>query len=531
MSVANLRLGIDVGGTNTDAVVLDPAGQLLAHFKAPTTADVTGGIRAAIHGLVNHFPTLDLQQIGYAMLGTTHCTNALIERRQLNRVGLIRIGAPATLAIPPYTTWPPDLLDAIGRHAVVVGGGYEYDGRETCPLDRQAVLAALHQFAGQVESIAISCSFATVNPAQEREVGAMVCSVLGDATPITYSHEIGSVGLLERENATALNAALMHAAQVAAAGFADALTAHGIRAQRFFSQNDGTLMALEYAMRFPILTVASGPTNSIRGAAFLSGLKDAIVVDVGGTTTDVGVLVAGFPREAAIAIEVGGVRTNFRSPDLLSVALGGGTRVHREMPLRIGPTSVGYRLTEQARVFGGSELTLSDIAVAAGQLNLGNPALLADLPADLVEQVLDLVRQRCDDAIDRVRTSAELLPIILVGGGSAIIPAGIADGALVYRPAHYDVANAIGAAIAQCSGEVERIFALDQISRHDALEQARHLACAEAIQAGADPATIEIIDIQEVPLAYLPGSATRIRVRAAGNLQLDRPMQPGGGAL
>ncbi|MEZ4571318.1 MAG: hydantoinase/oxoprolinase family protein [Thermomicrobiales bacterium] len=94
----------------------------------------------------------------------------------------------------------------------------------------------------------------------------------------------------------------------------------------FFSQNDGTLMALEYATRYPILTVASGPANSIRGAAFLSRLEDAIVVDVGGTSTDIGILVKGFPRESSIAVDIGGVRTNFRMPDLISIALGGGTR-------------------------------------------------------------------------------------------------------------------------------------------------------------------------------------------------------------
>ena len=159
---------------------------------------------------------------------------------------------------------------------------------------------------------------------------------------------------------------LVRAASVAAGGFRQALTAHGIDAQLFFSQNDGTLMALDYAIRYPILTVASGPTNSIRGAAFLSGLEDAIVVDVGGTSTDVGILVNGFPRESSIAVDVGGVRTNFRTPDLLSIALGGGTRIVTGDTLRIGPESVGYRLTEDARIFGGEVLTLSDVIECLG---------------------------------------------------------------------------------------------------------------------------------------------------------------------
>lgn len=516
-----LRLGIDVGGTNTDAVVLDQQANLLARYKAPTTADVSSGIHAALRGLAASAPTLDLSAVRYAMLGTTHCINALIERRNLNQIGVIRVGAPATLAIPPFAEWPDDLLQAIGGRAVVIGGGYEYDGRQTCPLDHAAARAAAHSFAGHVDSVAISGAFSSVNPAQEQQVGAIVREVLGDELPISYSYQIGSVGLLERENAAALNAALVQTARVAAGGFRQALAELGIDAQLFFSQNDGTLMALEYALRYPILTVASGPTNSIRGAAFLSGLKDAIVVDVGGTSTDVGMLIGGFPRESAIAVEVGGVRTNFRTPDLLSIALGGGTLIGAGDPPPIGPHSVGYRLTSAARIFGGSELTLSDVAVAAGQASLGDPALVADLDDTLVVGIMQRVQTLCEDAIDRVKTSAEPMPVILVGGGSVIIPPELAGASVIYRPQNYDVANAIGAAIAQCSGEIERIFSLDQISRTEALAQAQQMACEEAIKAGANPQTVVVIDIQEVPLAYLPGSATRIRVRAAGDLTID----------
>ncbi|GAC1535222.1 MAG: hydantoinase/oxoprolinase family protein [Herpetosiphon sp.] len=517
----NLRLGIDVGGTNTDAVVLDEHARLLARCKSPTTPDVTTGIRNALRGLVSAHADLDLASIRYAMLGTTHCTNAIIERRNLNRVGLIRAGAPSTLAIKPFVEWPADLRAALHGQYVIVEGGYEYDGQETRPLDIAAVRAAATGFAGNVDSVAVSGAFSPVNSAQEREAGAILLDVLGDI-PITYSYEIGSVGLIERENAAILNAALVQAAGVAASGFRQALIEHGINAQLFFSQNDGTLMALDYAIRYPILTVASGPTNSIRGAAFLSGLQDAIVVDVGGTSTDVGILVKGFPRESSIAVQVGGVRTNFRTPDLLSIAVGGGTRVSTDGGLRIGPASVGYRLAQEARIFGGDVLTLSDVAVAAGRVVFGDPTRVADLDPSLVEQVTERVRLMCEDAIDRVKTSAAPLPIILVGGGSVVIPQDLAGASEVFRPENYDVANAIGAAIAQCSGEIERIFSLHDMTREEALAQAQRMASDEAVRAGADAKTVQIIDIQEVPLAYLPSSsATRIRVRAAGDLALE----------
>ncbi len=521
----NLRLGIDVGGTNTDAVVLDEQSNLLASFKSPTTPDVTGGIRNALRGLVARHPELDLGAIRYAMLGTTHCTNAILERRNLNRVGIVRIGAPATLAIKPFVGWPEDLRAAIGGHYAIVEGGHEYDGREIRSLDVAAVRAAAESFRGQVDSVAVVGVFSPGDASHEERAAEILREVLGDV-PITYSHEIGSIGLLERENASILNAAVVNAARVAARGFESALREHGIGARMFFSQNDGTLMALEYAIRYPILTVASGPANSIRGAAFLSGLTDAIIVDVGGTSTDIGILVNGFPRESSIAVEIGGVRTNFRMPDLISIALGGGTRVHRDGDLRLGPDSAGYRITDEALVFGGETLTLSDIAVAAGRAAMGDPRRVAHVDRALVDAVSAHVQARCEDAIDRMKTSAEPMPVVLVGGGSVVIPTPLAGASAIHRPDHYDVANAIGAAIAQCSGEIERIFSLDEMTRDQALETARQMARDEAVRAGADPATVEIVDVHEVPLAYLPGNATRIRVRAAGNLAVTAPARP-----
>lgn len=126
-------------------------------------------------------------------------------------------------------------------------------------------------------------------------------------------------------------------------------------------------MQLEYALEFPVLTIGCGPTNSIRGAAHLSGATDALVVDIGGTTTDIGVLVDGFPRQSAHAVEIGGIRTNFRMPDVLSVGLGGGTII-RETPAgaTVGPDSVGYRLPQEGLAFGGSTLTATDVALAVG---------------------------------------------------------------------------------------------------------------------------------------------------------------------
>src|SRR6185312_3010840 len=123
------------------------------------------------------------------------------------------------------------------------------------------------------------------------------------------SADIGRIGLLERENAAALNAALTGLAARTTDAFVAALAEMGLDADLFLTQNDGTLMRAETARRFPVRTFASGPTNSMRGAAYLSAVQDAIVLDIGGTTTDAGALTHGFPREAGAAVAVGGVRT------------------------------------------------------------------------------------------------------------------------------------------------------------------------------------------------------------------------------
>src|SRR5262249_20242896 len=182
---------------------------------------------------------------------------------------------------------------------------------------------------------------------------------------ISLSHEIGRIGLLERENATIVNACLRDLADQIVDAIGAALLTAGISVPLYLSQNDGTLMDAGYARRYPVATFASGPTNSMRGAAFLSGLADCAVVDIGGTTTDVGILTRGFPREAATEAGIGGVRSNFRMPDVLSVGIGGGSLVHAGAEISVGPDSVGYELGTKALVFGGETLSPPDLPVGA----------------------------------------------------------------------------------------------------------------------------------------------------------------------
>jgi N-methylhydantoinase A/oxoprolinase/acetone carboxylase beta subunit len=295
----------------------------------------------------------------------------------------------------------------------------------------------------------------------------------------------------------------------------------GIDAPLFVSQNDGTVMDLDFTRRYPVNTFASGPTNSMRGAAFLSGLSECVVVDVGGTTTDVGMLQSGYPREAALEVEVEGIRTNFRMPDVLSVGLGGGSRIRdTDGAVTVGPDSVGYRIGTDGRVFGGGTLTATDIAVAAGLAEIGDASLVGDVPDATVQAALVQIRQILENTVDRIRTSNDPVDVVAVGGGSILVPAELACANRVHRPVNFAVANAIGAAIAQVGGEVDRIFGVPAGQREAVLDAAKQEAVDRAIAAGAAPSSIQIVEIDEVPLAYLPGNAVRIRVKAVGDLPL-----------
>src|SRR5205085_2505485 len=274
-------------------------------------------------GLLMHDPQVAHGAIDGVVIGTTHFVNAVIQRRNLAKVAAIRIGLPASASLPPFCDWLEDLAGLVRGAVFMLEGGHEYDGREFMPLDEACMRAAARQIRDSgLRAVAIASAFSPLDPSHEQRARAILAEECPDAA-ITLSHQLGRIGLLERENATLLNAALTDLARVTIFGFREAITASHIDAPLFITQNDGTVMSAEMAMALPVMSFASGATNSMRGAAFLSGVQDAMVVDVGGTSSDVGQLRRGFPREANSVVEIGQVRTLFRMPDLFSIGLGG----------------------------------------------------------------------------------------------------------------------------------------------------------------------------------------------------------------
>ena len=507
------RIGIDVGGTNTDAVLLEE-GRVVHAVKTPTTEDVTGGIVGALD-LLRQNPEVTRGRIDGVIIGTTHFINAVVQRRHLGRIAAVRIGMPAAASLPPFCDWPEDLAAWCRGEVFMLEGGHDYDGREIMPFAEGAMRAAARRIreAG-IGAVGVSAIFSPLDASHE-ERAAQILAEECPGVAVTLSHRLGRIGLLERENAALLNAALGDLARVTIAGFREAIGKSGIDAPLFITQNDGTVMAAETAMALPVMSFASGATNSMRGAAFLSGLKDAMVVDVGGTSSDIGQLKNGFPREANSVVEVGGVRTLFRMPDLYSIGLGGGSIVRRE-PLGVGPESVGYRLTDEALVFGGATATATDAAVKAGVVEIGDAGRLGGLRRDVAEAAMALAREKLEDAIDRMKTEAGDVTLIAVGGGAFLVPDRMAGIGEVIRVPHGDCANAVGAAVAQISGETDQIYR--DMTRTQAIAAAEAQAVERARVAGADPATIQIIEIEDMPLAYLPGNALRVRVRVAGEM-------------
>ena len=514
-----MRIGIDVGGTHTDAVVLD-AQDVIASTKVLTSANVRDGVVNALDEVLSD-SQVKHDAIEAVMVGTTQFTNAVIERRELAPTAIIRIALPSGELVPPMIDWPEDIAKELGRNVYMIHGGRTYDGFPIAPLDDAEIDKAVDDIAAKgISLVAIAGVFSPSDAAQEEYVAERVKQRLPGAR-VTQSHNIGRMGLLERENAALLNASLLPLADRVIQSFASALEDRKIKCPFYISQNDGTLMSAGFAAEFPALTFASGPTNSLRGASLLTNLDDAVVVDIGGTTSDIGVLQDGFPRQSNIAITVGGVRTNFRMPDIQAIGLGGGSLV-LDGGATIGPRSVGYRLVTDGLVFGGDTLTTTDIIVAAGTADIGDSGKVADLDSSVVDTAVEKIHAIIDNGIDQMKSSRDPVPVVLVGGGAVLVTKTLAAASEIHRPEHSGVANAIGAANAQVGSETERIVSYRRVPRETILDEMREILAAKLVEAGADPQTVTLADVEETSISYMADESTRIRVKMVGDLSFTK---------
>ncbi len=517
--MSEYRLGIDVGGTNTDAVIMRGR-EVITATKRATAKNVGDGVVDVVTATLAQ-SGLKPSAINAVMIGTTQFVNAFLQRKNLSEVAVIRIGLPRGDGVPPMVSWPNDLRKILGSNIFMIEGGSYFTGKDYIPLNETAIADAAKEIKARgINAIAITAVFAPIRPDLEQRTKEIVRGYLPDAD-ITLSSEVGGIGLIDRENAAIINTSLMAFSREVVRSLIAGVKSLNITAPLFISQNDGTLLTTGAAEAFPILTCSAGPTNSIRGAAFLTGIEDAVVVDIGGTTTDIGFLVKGFPRETTGVNYIGGVRTNFRMPDVLSIALGGGSIIRTEGDrLEIGPESVGYRIREEGILFGGNTLTTTDVAVRAkGLSDIGDASRVASLDDVFVSRVMKDIERRVEDAVDQMKTSSKAVPVILVGGGSILMSNTLAGASEVLIPENAGVANAVGAAIAQVSGRIDKLYDFGREGgRLAVLEDAKQEAIDAAVAAGADRETVEILDIVELPMMHMKTNAVQIKIRAVGNL-------------
>lgn len=441
-----LILGIDTGGTYTDGVILDRDSRTVLYTsKALTTPDdLSVGIEACIRAL--RFS--DWTRVGMVGLSTTLATNAIVEGAGC-RVGLILLGRRPDGPIP-------------AAHTVQLDAQVNIRGTVRQPLRTAMIDEALHELEGRCDAIAVSGYASVRNPTQEQIVRQRAAEVLG--LPVVCGHEMsGTLGYYERTVTTALNARLLPLIQKLLRDVRKAMDALDIHAPLMVVRGDGSLMRAAYAEERPVETALSGPAASVMGAQFLSGLRNGLVVDMGGTTTDIAAIRDGVCSVSEEGASLSGWRTRVRALEIQTFGLGGDSEitVAADGDIQIGPQKV-VPLCRSGISAGRAGLTPTDVLHAAGSYRewdasrakegLRRSALLCGMPekrleAQLIRTITERLSEDCRMGADGLR---ETQPVLIGVGAPAAswLPAAAAlSGWQCVIPPHAEVANAAGAAV------------------------------------------------------------------------------------
>jgi N-methylhydantoinase A/oxoprolinase/acetone carboxylase beta subunit len=341
------HIGVDTGGTYTDAVIIAAErGQVIASAKAITTkGDLAIGVNEAIASALAANPEMvSARQVSLLSVSTTLATNAVVEGE----------GSPVAAILAGFDA---AMLNRTGIRSVFpdmpiacIGGGHDHNGDEFAPLDLIALEAAIAASADQVEAFAVASAFAVRNPAHELQIREIVAARTGK--PVTLSTELSSDLDAPRRALTAvLNARLISRISLLVQAVRSAMEKFGIECPLMVVKGDGTLALAERVALRPIETVLSGPAASLVGAKWLSGRDDFIMCDIGGTTTDLGVLLGGRPKISREGADLGGWRTMVKAIDARAIGLGGDSEVAPQLDgtIAIGPERVVPLALAQAR--------------------------------------------------------------------------------------------------------------------------------------------------------------------------------------
>lgn len=502
-------LGIDIGGTHTDAVCLQ-GGTILSTIKTLTGEDLVGSILEAIKGLgISH------DGIRRVVLSTTLSTNAIVEKKHA-KTGIICSAGPG---IDPGSFF-------FGEAFHHVHGAMDHRGREYIPIDRDEVLhAAQRMKESGCTGVGVVSKFSVRNAAHETAIASLIKDSFSH---VCLGHTMsGSLNFPRRLNTTYFNAAVMPVQERFVTSVTKALEHLGINAPLFFLKADGGTYASAAASRLPVETILSGPAASLMGAVALNSRPQGtvLVLDVGGTTTDIGILVDGIPLLEPMGVDIGGVRTLVRGLKVLSVGAGGDSCIRVEDgELLIGPGRSG-----PPACMGGSSPTPMDAFTALGKYD-GDARAASLILAPLAERMsLDIsrfssriitdmvenIRQKASGFIEEVNshpvyTIQEMLHpdlvqpdrVILIGGPAALLKPYIAEafGLECEVPGQATVANALGAALARTTA---------QITLH-ADTQMGKVVCPELNMEKKAPMSMDIEDLKTLGLNAIRDNAVML---------------------
>ncbi|PLR79937.1 hydantoinase/oxoprolinase [Bacillus canaveralius] len=518
-----MKLGIDVGGTNTDAVIVRNDGKLLSWSKHLTTKDIITGIELAAKEVLKE-ANIRPQQIDGIFVGTTHVLNALYHLVNLSNTALIRIIKHPSL-IEPAVEWPDGLKKYLAK-VYHFESSYDYTGktnsRSTTNSDAfKQLFRDLKEM--NIESICIVGAYSPLYASEELELRNYIKESFPEI-PITMSHKIGSTGFIERENATLLNAIVSKVIRQAMLDLSTVFRKLSLECPCWLTQNDGSLMEIQEAIDYPILTIGSGVTNSLRGASILSGLDRCIVVDVGGSTIDIGKILNSQPEVSIGSTSILGIAVNMRVPKMYSLPYGGGSLISIEdESVRIKDT-IASDIEQHGISWGGNTWTLTDSFLKVYPDSFSDKKItltgLAKLSEDDCQKVINTVTREIKKKIARLQQSNEALSIVLVGGGSSLLVNRLfGKYQKVFHPVGFHICNAVGACFAPLSAQVDKVFWLRDKTKQEIIDEEKEQLIQQLLRKGATRDTIQVVSIEEFPFDYLKGEVLRIRLKALGELE------------
>jgi hypothetical protein len=517
-----MKIGIDIGVTNTHAVLVTDDGKLFAAARQATSSNILLGVHQAVSNLLER-TRISPNAVKGIFIGTTELLKALVEEKVMAKCALLRIGRRQT-KIAPALNWPPSLKSFI-HEVYFLESRNRYNGSNPRHDYHRELEPLFHQISsGAIEAVCIVGTYSPMYEGEEQQVKNEIKARF-PAIPITVSHQLGSIGFIERENASLLNTLLSKLMSEVLANLQIHFSRLSLTCPIWFTQSNGSLMTAKEALELPALTLTSGVANSLRGAAILSGKNDIIAVDVGGSMINLGKVTNGQLREVTSATNLLGIDASLVMPEFISLPFGGASIPSVQGGEVTFHTPIAKNIAREGMAWGGKSWTVSDSFLKLYPDSFYDKSVdvskLDQLDRSDCEHVVRHVMGQVKHALDLLQDHEEEYPIVLVGGGSPLLNERLfGKYKRIYNPAGYSSSSAIGACFAPVSEVVDKVYWLNDHSKEEIIDDAV-AACKNAVlQKGADPGTIQVSYVGEYPFAYLRGEILRVKTKVTGELIL-----------